>query len=430
MRRAAVGLLAALALATPVAAAPIRALDASTEVVWEIRIPGAPNGWVNAITELADGSFLASGFVGRDDAVSGEDWQAFTLRFDGQGRTLWTQRYGAGSGTDALWDVESAPDGGFVGVGFTDRIGSGGLDGWIVRLAPDGSLKGETTVGGPGYDRLTDIAPVVAGGFVATGFTAVEGQGREFLVVRLDAAGKETWRKTYGGPGDQTALYIEPTGDGDFVVAGGAPGGATILDDGDILVLKLSAEGDEVWRRVIGDKAGSEVPHNLHILADGRIRMSGYTNAWSASGTTDALVVTLSSAGELLHTEFIAVPGEERAMVSGVDGQGLEWVTGYSTTVLKDGEGQGPWNMFLTRVDATGRFEGPMTFLDGGGDEHGTVIFPLPDGGVLLGGYAGPAGLTGEDPIILRLSPLDWSRSQTWPGQPFEHLKPTTPVKP
>jgi len=424
MRTAAAGLLAALALAIPAAAEPAAWQADGAKVQWEIRVPGSPAGWVNAITELPDGTFLASGFTGRDDLAEGEDWQAFTLRFDGSGRTLSTHRYGVGSGTDALWDVERGMDGGFVGVGFTDRIGAGGLDGWIVRLDADGSLLGETALGGPGYDRLTDIAPVVAGGFIAAGFTTVEGLGREFLVVRLDASGKEMWRRTYGGPGDQTALYIEPTGDGGFVAAGGGPGGATIVDDGDILVLRVSADGDELWRRTIGDKAGSEIPHNLHILADGRIRMTGYTDVMGAGGTRDALAVTLSPGGNLLHAEHLKGPGEERAMVSGLDGQGREWVTGYATAVIRDGEGQGPWDIFLTRVDAAGRFEGPAISFDAGGDEHGTVVFPLPDGGALIGGYAGPAGAGGEDPIILRIAPPDWDIAPMWTSSAFPSLKP------
>jgi hypothetical protein len=429
MRAALAGLLAAVslggpALASPAAAPPdIRARGDSAEVLWQIRVPGAPNGWVNAITPLADGSFLASGFVGRDDAATGEDWQAFTLRFDDAGRTLWTQHYGAGSGTDAFWDAEPAADGGFVAVGFTDRIGAGGLDGWIVRLRADGSLVGESTVGGPSYDRLTDIAPVAAGGFVAAGFTTVEGLGREFLVVRIDDAGKEVWRRTYGGPGDQTALYIQAAADGGFVVAGGGPGGASAADEGDMLVLKLSANGEEVWRRVVGDAAGSEIPHNLHILADGRIRMSGYTDVQGAQGPHDALVATLSADGDLLHAEFLGGAGDDRAMVSGIDAEGREWVTGYAT-----GGPDQPWDMFLTRVDRDGRFEGPVVLLDSGGDDRGTAALPLPDGTLLLGGYSALVGGAGEDPVILRLGPPRWETAEAWRRGDFPGLKPTGPA--
>ena len=287
MRRLA-SLLAGLALlGAGGASAQDLASDGSARVAWTIRLPGAPGGWLNAVTPLADGSFLAAGFTGRDDAAEGEDWQAFTLRFDADGRTRWRESYGAGRGTDALWDVEAADDGGFVGVGFTDRIGAGGLDGWVVRLDSTGKLVSEIAIGGPEYDRLTDIARLPGGGFIATGFTIIEGLGREVLLVRLSPTGEVVWRRSYGGPGDQTALYVDRAPDGGFVIAGGAPGGSTVIEEGDVLVMKVADNGDELWRRTYGDLGGSESPHNLHVLADGRIRMTGYTDSWGAQGPHD-----------------------------------------------------------------------------------------------------------------------------------------------
>ena len=402
MRRVAAAAVVGLALIGAGPAAAIEALDlkprgATVErTLWLVE---DRDDWVNDLVPLPDGGFLAVGFLGRDDAVEGEDWTGFVQRFDRDEREVWRRDHGQGSGTDALWTVARRRGGGFVGVGFTDRIGAGGLDGWIVRLGPDGELVGEATVGGPGYDRLTDLAPAQGGGFVAVGFTT--GDGRDVLVVGLDDDGRERWRRVYGGPGAQSALYVEPAGDGGFIVNGGDDAAG----DGDVLVLKLDADGREVWRKLIGERGGLDVPHNLHVLPDGRIRMSGYTASWGARGPHDMFALTLDPDGETQRLELFGGDGDERVIGAALDAQGRSWVTGYTRTSTG-----GDWDAFLVRLDADGGFEGWIALLGHPGlDDNGTTVRPDADGSAWVGLYttslADPEHPSGQDIVIARITP-------------------------
>jgi hypothetical protein len=63
------------------------------------------------------------------------------------GEVLWRREYGEGGGRDAFWGGVEAADGRIVASGFTDRIGAGGIDGWIAVLASGGALLSPPTPG-------------------------------------------------------------------------------------------------------------------------------------------------------------------------------------------------------------------------------------------------------------------------------------------
>lgn len=390
--------LAALALAAgPAAAGPEAfASDGSSRIVWKQVFASPQDDWINQIIPLRDGAYLAVGFLGRDDKAKAGDWRALAVKLTADGKVLWRREYGAGKGVDAFWAAAEAPDGRILTAGFTNRIGAGGLDAWTTVLRPDGELIREQAMGGPGYDRVTDIAATRDGGFVLAGHTeSGHGGGRDVLLVKLDRDGTERWRRDYGGPRDDGGLYVETTSDGGLVVAGGSDA----QGQGDVLVLRTDAEGHELWRRLYGDPAAADTPHNLDILPDGRIRMSGYTEGYGAR-SHDLISLTLAPDGRLERGEVFGGADDDRAMVSGLDRQGRTWVTGYTKSL-----GAGGWDIFLTRLDRDGGFAGRVATFGGPGDDNGTAVLPLPGGDLLVAAYSENLGGGGQDAVVMRVTP-------------------------
>lgn len=390
--------LAALALTAGRAAAGPEAFgsDGSSRILWKQVFSSPQDDWINQILPLRDGTFLAVGFLGRDDNAKDGDWRALAVKFSGAGKVLWRREYGQGKGADAFWAAAEAADGRIVATGFTNRIGSGGLDAYAAVLGGDGRLISEAAFGGPGYDRATDIAPTIDGGFLLAGHTeSGHGGKRDVLLVKLGPDGAEQWRRDYGGPDSEGALYLEPAGDGGFVLAGGTDE----RGDGDVLVMKVDAEGRQLWRRVIGDHGADDTPHNLNILPGGRIQMSGYTAGYGSQGH-DLLSLTLSREGELLREEVMGGAGDDRAMVSGLDREGRTWATGYTRSA-----GAGGWDIFLTRLGRDGGFEGPIATIGGPKDDNGTAVLPLADGDLLVAAYSQNLGGGGQDAVVMRVKP-------------------------
>lgn len=371
--------------------------DGSTQVLWQRVFATAADDWINEIAPLRDGTYMAVGYLNRRDPRS--DWRALAVQLRDDGEVLSTREYGAGGGIDAFWSIREAADGKLAFSGFTSRIGSGGIDGWTMVTEKDGSIVKENAYGsGAGYDRFIGLAPAADGGYVFVGHAQPGGESdvRHMFVVKTDASGIEQWRRMHSGPQADPALYVEPSGDGGFVISGG-------LGD-DVLVLKIDAQGNEIWRKTIGTPGVVDNNHGLVVLPDRRIVVIGYTASWG-SRNHDMLAATLSPEGKLLKVETFGGADDDRAIQARADAQGRVWIVGYTKSA-----GAGGWDIIIARLDATGSFEGGVTTLGSDQDDNGAAIWPLADGSLLIGGYSRSFGRGGEDAFVARISAPNWKR--------------------
>lgn len=386
-----IGIIASFTPIAAVAAPPVPDVrDGAAAVVWSNAYQSAGEDWINDIVALRDGEFLAIGFLNRVDGETASDWRALASRFAAGGSIRWTKEYGAGGAIDAFWAVREGADGALIFGGLTTRIGPGGINAYVAVTAGDGETAKENGYGTSGYDRITGLAPA-ADGYIGAGHA--EGlDGRDTLLIGLDANGVEIWRRVFAEKGSNGALYIEPAGDGNFIVAGGtSPEGMA-----DILVVKVDSGGKEIWRRTIGASATDDINHGLAVLRDGRIALAGYTNSWGA-GEHDLLLALLDANGETLSIETIGGAGDEHARSLKEDRDGRLWIVGHTASAGGDQEG------IVARADRNGRFEDGILLLGGAGEDVVSALHPLGADDILIGGYGGEAA---SDAYVARLSDI------------------------
>ena len=95
------------------------------------------------------------------------------------------------SGRDEANEVRATADGGCIVAGFTSSFGAGGDDGWILKLAADGTIEWEKTYGGTDNDQFTAIALSPNGFYVGgTIDDAVTGLDDEVLVPTVPTGNK------------------------------------------------------------------------------------------------------------------------------------------------------------------------------------------------------------------------------------------------
>jgi len=390
------GLVLALALAAQAVVPPPLAVegDPATRLVWVRSFASAGDDWINDIVPLGGGRHLAVGFLDRGD---GSDWRALAASFGEDGTMLSTREYGQGGGIDAFWNAAPAAEGGLAFAGFTTRIGAGGIDAWALFADAAGAMLREQSFGGAGYDRFTDVA-AAADGHVFIGHSQPPGEERRRLfAVRTDADGTTRWERIIEGPESISPLYIEPAGDGGFIVAGGI--------GGDILVMKLDGDGRELWRRAVGTPEADDTNHGLALRPNGKIVVVGYSQSWGARGN-DILAVTLSSGGDVLSREMYGGAGDDRPRLVTADARGRMWIVGSTTSA-----GAGGSDALLVRLDASGRFEPGAVTIGGPADEIGTTVRRLADGSALVAGYGTAPGAGGEDAFVARVSAPGFDRA-------------------
>lgn len=392
---AALWIAVAVALAAPAYAQADLTLggDAAARIHWQRVFASAGNDWINDIVPLEDG-FMAVGFLNRVDGDPPSDWRALAVLLDQEGATLSSNEYGAGGGIDAFWSLALGAGGSRAFAGFTTRVGLGGINGWALIARPDGTILRENGYGGGGYDRFTDVA-AAEDGFVFLGHSQAEGEmvRRRVFIVKTDPAGLPLWERIVDGPDSYGALYIEPAGDGGFVIAGGIAAG----EESDMLVLKVDSNGREQWRRSVGAAGTPDVNHGLAVRPDGSILIVGYSQSFGARDN-DIMAATLSASGEIKRIAMFGGAGDDRPMLLKLGEDGRAWVVGRTTSA-----GAGEADLIVTGLDAKGDFDGGAITLGGSADDVGTAVFPLADS-LLVSGYSLNLGRGGEDAFVARIS--------------------------
>lgn len=383
-----------LAGAVPAAAAELEVRGAKGPL-WSRTFASAGDDWVNDLVPLANGNVLAVGFMGRDDDAPAADWAALAIEISPAGSVLSERRYGEGGGTDAFWSVLEAAGGRRMYAGFTTRIGGGGIDGWAALTEADGRLVAEQAFGEAGYDRFTDLTQA-GDGFVFVGHSQLAGSDRRrVFLVRTGPDGKESWRRIFEGPGSWGGLYVEPSGDGGFVIVGGVSEAGA---NADMFVIRTDAQGRELWRKRVGTADWEDINHGLVVRPDGRIVLVGYAHQTGAEAN-DLIAATLDRDGTLLRFERFGGSGDDRARLPKLAGDGRIWIAGHG-----DSAGAGGSDALIVAIGRDGAFIDRAILVGGAGDDIGTAALPMPDGSLILSGYRDTAG-SKEDWFVTAIVP-------------------------
>jgi len=249
-------------------------LDAGGGLVWQ---KAYGPGVAYDVRPMPDGGFVV---VGATTAFGAAGLDAWVLRLDAQGNILWQRRYGGG-GSDVGYSVRVTSDGGFVVAGFTTSFGAGSYDAWVLRLDASGNVLWQRAYGGGLQDWADSVDLTPDGGFVVAGYTESLGAGQnDVWVLKLDASGNVQWTATYGDTADDYAYAVQALPDGGFVVAGYTTSfGAVYL--GDFWVLRLGSDGTIVWQKRYGG-VSYDWAYAVQSTPDGGFVVAGMSQSFNA----------------------------------------------------------------------------------------------------------------------------------------------------
>ncbi len=282
-------------------------LDDAGNIIWQRTMGGTNNEMGQSIKVTDDGGFIVLGVTKSSDgdlkgAGTKEGHDVWVVKLDGNGDTQWQKVYG-GDSTDIGSSVVQTSDKGFIMIGNSDgAVGAaanlGGADLWIVKTDQTGITEWSKTYGGAMHDVGRGVIETADGGYLAVGgMSSKKGQTVDIdgMVLKLDADGNKVWEKILGGNKSDDFSSVVPTYDGGYVVAG-----YTKSNDGDVIntinglavwVVKLDAGGKILWQITpIGSGGG--------ISKISQLKDSGFIV--SSGVGLDARVAKLSSYGTLV----------------------------------------------------------------------------------------------------------------------------------
>ncbi|MBI2966367.1 MAG: gliding motility-associated C-terminal domain-containing protein [Bacteroidetes bacterium] len=203
--------------------------DTTGSLQWTKTIGGSAAEWSFSIVQTTDfgyiiGATTASYGAGSDDF--------YVLKIDSQGSLLWTRTIG-GTGTEWSRSIIQTSDGGFAITGFTSSFGAGGQDVYLVKLTANGNFEWSRTFGGVGDDVGMSLIETSDGGLAITGSTTSFGSGgMDVYIIKL-APGNVNCCITSNDMGTTFSGGVAGSGgqisSGGFVSSGGISGSGGIL---------------------------------------------------------------------------------------------------------------------------------------------------------------------------------------------------------
>jgi hypothetical protein len=159
--------------------------DGNGTIVWNRTYGGPESDKAYALAGSNDGYMLA----GETHSNIGADADAFVLNTDIEGRLVWNKTYG-GANFDVANAIVPTENRGYLLVGFTFSYGQGQRDFWFFEIDNLGNLVWSRTYGREDFEEAYAAVEVGENEFVISGWTNSIGTGSyDFYVIRMKIMG-------------------------------------------------------------------------------------------------------------------------------------------------------------------------------------------------------------------------------------------------
>lgn len=204
-------------------------------------------------------------------------------------------------GVNISFSVVQLPDSSVYLFGYTENGTVGGYDFRLMKLRADGTVCWTKDYGSGWDDFGLYMNRADSNSLILIGSTSnpVPGFGDDILLIKVDSAGQELWRKAIGGVGPEVCRYVEQTADGGFIACGIAPDG---MGSNDALVLKTDSLGQVEWTTLLGGP-DNDVASRVTAITDSTWVVSCDTKQ-AGNGTYDVQVVGLNRQGQVLFDQI------------------------------------------------------------------------------------------------------------------------------
>lgn len=317
--------------------------------------------------------------------------QGMLMCFNENGDSLWTRFYGQEDSlaNTMFFNCVNSTNGGYALIGFTDSVDDPKTNILMLKVDSAGNELWRKTFGASNRtDRGFSIDNTQDGGFVFGGYSINSDWSYSYACIyKTDSLGNLEWVKTFPGIFQMGALVSETKDENGFIMVSGTEDSTLVNTYNSIWVAKLNLSGDTIWTR----KIGSSLPYHAHEvfieLNDGSIVVAGQTSVTSDSSGEMRVLGLLFKVGpngdSLWYHTYDYYTGENsdnyfRDFKPTPDGGFI--CAGFTTPHFPDSVGQDMWVIKLDSngCEAPGPCENPTTAEFSPPAKEELVVFPNP----------------------------------------------------
>ena len=328
-----------------------------------------------SVQQTSDTGYIIAGWT-QLDTSGGYDTDAWLIKTDAFGDTLWTRTYG-GSEIDQACCVQQTMDEGYIIAGETRSFGLGSIDVWLIKTDLFGDTLWTRTFGGGSGDGARFVRQTLDGGYIIAAWTNSFSAGYlDIWLIKTDSKGDTLWTKTFGGTGIDDASSVQQTLDEGYIIAGGTESFSS--SSFDVWLIKTNSFGDTLWTKTYGGVAGEGAAAVQQTSDDGYI-LAGVTTSFG-SGLADVWLIKTNSFGDTVWTKSYGGSNDDGAwsVQQTLDG-------GYIIAGATSSFSAGYDDVWLIKTNSFGDTLWTRTYGGIGGDRASCVEQTLDDGYILVG---------------------------------------------
>ena len=299
--------------------------------------------------------------------TSAGGWDAFIRKYNPAGDEVWTRQFGGG-GAESAASVRVDHAGNAYVVGGTraalpGQKNIGDYDAFIVKFDPAGNTVWVRQFGTTHEDYALAVAldadgdPIVAGETGGLLAGAAQFGGLDGFVREYNPDGAVLWTRQFGSPLDDYAVGVAVSPAGDVLVAGttlGALPGHTSKGDSDAYIVAFRSRGGDLWQSQFGT-TGADDAEAITFDATGHAFVAGRVGAAlpgaTSGGRSDAFLAAVSPFGEILWARQFGGPADDYAMALAI-GRGGFYLAGGTTVALPGQKNLGQRDAFVVKLSS------------------------------------------------------------------------------
>lgn len=153
---------------------------------WDRTYGGVNTDVASSLIQRESGGFFIAGWTDSAGEGNKDFWLVAT---DDNGNLEYSKTYG-GKNMDIAYSLANTQNGGLALAGYTLSFGAGEEDFWLVKVDGAGNMEWNRTYGGSGTDAALSLIHTLDDGFAIAGWTDSVGAGKyDFWLVKADQNG-------------------------------------------------------------------------------------------------------------------------------------------------------------------------------------------------------------------------------------------------
>ncbi len=195
-------------------------------------------------------------------------------------------------------------DHGYAIAGTTTPSSGGQTNFYLIKTDSVGNAEFHFAYGGSGIDQANSLVQLSDSGFLIAGYSNSFNPTGDYdaCLVRTDKQGNSVWTKTIGTSDWDFVYDIQPTIDGNYILAGNSYGSGN--GNSAAYLAKIDLNGTPIWQKFVQMDGAINISR-IKCKADGSYILCGDISTSAQNDTTDGLIVFADANGDSTHTALI-----------------------------------------------------------------------------------------------------------------------------